>query len=254
MPKTTETKNTNSKTMKSNNMESKQVKNTKPKTSNTKYTNKSNSTTPTNSTTQTTLTTPTNSTTQTNSTTPNVKHQSQENENTESRQRAGRTVIVKSVSGNNDDFDFSEFVGLVSQSETKTSNSYFLTFDTVDNAVNAFNSLKAKSNIWNAKFSYYRVFFTMEGLGSSTDYTQVKEMLSNWVNTNTGSNVLYCKFYRKNDNYLGCGDFTIDTMDGMNKLLSKDGGLKEFTMGEFTGTFYRYNSKKDKPNVVNSNV
>jgi len=32
----------------------------------------------------------------------------------------------------------------------------------------------------------------------------------------------------------------------MNTLLSKEGGLKDYTMGSLSGTFYRYNSKKEK--------
>ena len=46
---------------------------------------------------------------------------------------------------------------------------------------------------------------------------------------------------------MGCGDFTIDTIDGMNSIISKD-----FTIGDYNGTFYRYNSKKNKLEQNNS--
>ncbi len=161
--------------------------------------------------------------------------------------KAGRTLLVKSASGNAINSSvFEGLEGLKSKSETKSSSSYFLTFDTVSNAVNAYRKLRAESSDYRVKYSYYRIFFTMNGLTESSDYNQVKQSLVDWVGKNTGASVLYCKLYRQETKYLGCGDFTIDTLDGMNTLLSKEGGLKEFTVGSLSGTFYRYNGKKDK--------
>ena len=68
----------------------------------------------------------------------------------------------------------------------------------------------------------------------------------NYVFDNTKSNVLYCKLYSKNRKYLGCGDLTVDTLDGMLKLLSKDSNLKDFTIDSYTGSFYKFNDKKDQ--------
>ena len=62
-----------------------------------------------------------------------------------------------------------------------------------------------------------------------------------------GASVLYCKLYKKDNKYIGCGDCTIDTMEGMNMLLNKDTNLKDFTVGSYSGTFFRYNNKKHKP-------
>jgi hypothetical protein len=55
---------------------------------------------------------------------------------------------------------------------------------------------------------------------------------------------------------MGCGDFTIDTLEGMNKLVSKESTIKDFTIGNnilkesdsfnLTCSFYRFNSKKNK--------
>ena len=161
--------------------------------------------------------------------------------------KAGRTILVKSVSGGSIESSvFDSLTGLVSRSETKSSSSYFLTFDNVTNSVNAFRKLRTDSTDYKVKFSYYRVFFTVNGLTDSSDYNQVKQDIVNYVSDKTKSSVLYCKLYRKENKYLGCGDFTIDTIDGMNTLLAKEGGLKEFTVGQLTGTFYRYNGKKDK--------
>ena len=154
--------------------------------------------------------------------------------------KPGRTLLVK-TSGDVSHFD--TLVGLVGKSETKSTSSHFLTFDTVENAVNAYRKLKSDSQ-YKVKYSYYRVFFKMSGLEDSTDYNDVKKQLSEFVSSNTLSNVLYCKFYRKNNKYLGCGDFTLDTLSGMSKLLSKEGGLKDYSFDKYSGTFYRYNNKQ----------
>jgi len=164
-----------------------------------------------------------------------------------SMRKAGRTILLKTVSVKSiDSTVFDALTGLISHSETKSSGSYFLTFDNVDNSLNAFNKLKADSTDYKVKFSYYRVFFTINGLTDSSDYNQVKQDMVTFVSDKTKTSVLYCKFYRKENKFLGCGDFTIDTIDGMNTLLSKDGGIKDYTIGQLSGTFYRYNGKKDK--------
>ena len=161
--------------------------------------------------------------------------------------KPGRTLLVKSVSGNTINTSvFDSLEGLKNKSETKSSSSYFLTFNTVPDAVNAYQKLRSESSDYRIKYSYYRIFFTMNGLSELSDYNQVKKDLVDLVSKNASISVLYCKLYRQETKYLGCGDFTIDTLDGMNTLLSKDGGLKDYTMGGLTGTFYRYNSKKDK--------
>lgn len=171
--------------------------------------------------------------------------------------KAGRTLLVKSATGSTiDGTAFDSLDGLTNKSETKSTNSFFLTFDNVSNAVNAFHKLRTLGSevpTYRVKFSYYRIFFTMDGLTDSTDYNQVKKELTEWVANQTSSSVLYCKFYRKDNKYLGCGDFTIDTLSGMNTLLSKDGGLKDYSFGSYKGTFYRFNGKKVKTENVATN-
>ena len=159
--------------------------------------------------------------------------------------KAGRTLLVNSTSLGS--YNGSELTGL--QQATQRENNLFLTFDTIPNAVNAFNKLRTEHRDWRVKFSYYRVFFTMVGLSNTTDYNTVKQSLTNFVSSKSGSNVLYCKFYRKDNNYLGCGDLTVDTLDGMNHLLQKDGGCKEFSFDGLSGTFYRYRAtNRDRTN------
>lgn len=158
--------------------------------------------------------------------------------------KPGRTILVKSLSGKTiGESVFDSLSGLQSKAQTKSSSSYFLTFDSVDSALNAYRKLKEGSSDYKVKYSTYRIFFTMNGLNDSTDYNQVKKELVEHVTKQTGSSVLYCKFYRKDSKFIGCGDLTIDTLEGMNSLLNKEGGKKEFSFGSFSGTFYRYNGK-----------
>ena len=128
--------------------------------------------------------------------------------------------------------------------ETKSANSYFLTFDTVTNAESAFKQIFLLSDDYNVKFSYYRLFFTINGLTDSSDYNQVKSELVNYVTSND-TNVLFCKLYRKDNKFIGCGDLTVDTIEGMNKLLTKENVSQ--TVGDYTCSFYRYNGTKRTP-------
>ncbi len=173
--------------------------------------------------------------------------QSEDKKDKKSVRKAGRTLLVKSSSGSTiDGTVFDSFEGLTNKAETKSTNSFFLTFDNISNAVKAFRKLRTESSTYRVKFSYYRIFFTINGLTDSSDYNQVKKELKEYVDNQTKSSVLYCKLYRKDNKFLGCGDLTIDTLTGMNTLLSKDGNNKEYSFGTFKGIFYRFNGKKDK--------
>lgn len=162
--------------------------------------------------------------------------------------RAGRTLIVKSLNGTISENQFSFLTGLESVTGTKSNASYFLQFNTVNNAVNAFRQLRTENSSYRMKFSYYRVFFTINGLTESTDYNHIKQTMSDYVEANTSSHVIYSKFYRKDGKFIGCGDLTVDTLQGMNTLLTKESGFKEFSFGGFTGTFYRFNNRQEKTN------
>lgn len=156
--------------------------------------------------------------------------------------KAGRTLLLKNSSGTTVSYDTLE--GLQHKSETKTTNSVFLTFDTIENSLKAYKQLRTDQSDTRVKFSYYRVFFTINGMTDTTDYATVKQELTSWVESRASTNMLYCKLYQKDSKYIGCGDFTVDTLSGMNTLLSKDGGLKEFSFGSVKGVFYRFNNTK----------
>jgi hypothetical protein len=170
-------------------------------------------------------------------------------ERTKTVRKSGRTLLVKTADNTFDEKLLSNFTGLVNKTESKASNSYFLTFDTVTNAESAYTKLRTTTD-YRVKYSYYRVFFIMTGLTDTTDYNEVKKEMSDHVYKQSKANVLYCKFYRKDNKYLGCGDLTVDTLESLNALLSKENGTNEYTFGNFSGSFYRFNSKKDKEQHV----
>lgn len=154
--------------------------------------------------------------------------------------KAGRTLLVKTTS----DSDFNELEGLQSTHLTEKTNSHFLTFDTITNAVNALRTLKNNQSDIRVKFAHYRVFFTMQGLNDSSDYNTIKTTHVDFIQNNTGTNVLYYKLYRKNNSYLECGDLTVDTKDAFDKLMNSDDGHKTFSLdGGLSGMHYRYNRK-----------
>lgn len=164
--------------------------------------------------------------------------------------RPGKTLLVKITNGSNATFAnkvFDNLKGLSNRVESSGSNSLFLTFDNVTNSQAAFTKLRGESD-YRVKYSYYRVFFTITGLQDSSDYNDVKKSMVDYVESNCKAAVLYYKLYRKESKYIGCGDFTMDTMDGMNALLAKDSQFKTFTLGGLTGTFYRYNGNKHQDN------
>jgi hypothetical protein len=165
--------------------------------------------------------------------------------------KPGRTLLVKSKDESNvSSSAFDNLVGLLTKVVTKTGNAYFLNFDNIENSTRALLSL---TDTYNVKYSYYRVFFTLSNMDNTFDFNSFKTKLSDFVEKKNGV-VLYTKVYRKDTKNLNCGYITVDTIDTMNLLLNKEGGCKEFTIDNMTGTFYRFNNSKvnTKSNVNNS--
>jgi hypothetical protein len=155
------------------------------------------------------------------------------------RSRAGRTLLVKPSSTTFDAHVFDGLTGLTSTHHTEKSNTYFLTFTTPQDSLNALKQVKKTcgQNV-RVKFAHYRVFFKVEGLTETSDYNTVKTAHSKLIQS-TGATVLYYRLYRKNNQYLECGDFTVDTKDSFDKLLSAEHN-KTFSFDGLTGTHYRY--------------
>jgi len=161
--------------------------------------------------------------------------------------KPGKTLLVKSYSAEINEELFQSLIGLQTKTTTKTNGTYFLTFDTIQNASNAFERLEKEINDCNIKYSYYRLFFTIDNMVDTTSYNDVKTKLMEHISTNTDSTVLYCKLYKKNKKYLGCGDLTIDSIEGLNKILTKENGLKEFKIDNLSVVFYKFNNKRIRP-------
>ena len=162
--------------------------------------------------------------------------------------KSGKTLLAKAHEGSTIEDSWLEgLAGMKSMSKTEKG-AIFFSFDTKDNALAALKHLRqTHEKDLMVKFAHYRLFFTINGLTDESDYNEVKEKHIKWVEENTDASVLYYKLYR-NKSYLNCGDFTIDTKEALDKLLStEEGGLKEYSFGdEYNGKFYRYNRNPSK--------
>ena len=152
--------------------------------------------------------------------------------------KISRTLVVKFEN----DAIITEFTGLVNSVKSNNNNNFFV-FDTIENSKNAFNILKTANH--KVRFAYYRLFFTINGIDDNVSYNDLKEQHINWITTNSDAQVLYYKQYRNGGKFLGCGDFTVDTKESMDKLLDKN-TLKNYSFDKYSGVNYRYNKKNDK--------
>lgn len=131
------------------------------------------------------------------------------------------------------------FIGLLNITQTNNG-SQFLVFDNIENSKIVFDSLSDAN--FKVRFAHYRIFFTMLGIEDTSDYNDIKDLHIKWITENSDANVLYYKQYKKEGIFSGCGDFTIDTKESMDKLLDKD-SLKNYNLGKYHGIYYRYNKK-----------
>ena len=158
--------------------------------------------------------------------------------------KPGRTLIVKSKTSQTLDLSsFEGLEGLQSKTEINQHNSVFLVFDSIAHSEQALSILSATYNV---KFSYYKVFVSLTNNISDDNMDNSRMELEQLVLDNTGSNILFSKFYRKNNSYMNCGYFVVDTIDAMKKLISKESELKQFKTETLSGTFYRFNNTKYK--------
>jgi hypothetical protein len=167
--------------------------------------------------------------------------------------KAGRTLLVRT----DDDFDPSGYTGVQShhQSEKNGHTSYFLTFDNTDHSLEALRSIRKQydQNV-RVKFAYYKIYFRMEGLDESSSYEDVKTQHRDFVHTNTSGNVLYYRLYRKNDQFMGSGEMTLDTKQGFDELVSSNSNHKQYSLEcGVTGTHYRYNRRSNEHSNQDSN-
>ena len=157
--------------------------------------------------------------------------------------KISRTILIKSIVPL-ELILFDNLEGITKVYPAKNNNLIFLTFDNINNSLNAFKLLKKNKDLY-IKFSYYKIFFTINGLNSTTNYNEIKKDLIDYLTDKVNNiNILYCKFYYKNNKYLGCGDFTIDTFESLISILSKEQQNKEFSFKSYSGIFYKFTDKK----------
>ena len=158
--------------------------------------------------------------------------------------KAGRTLLIKTIV----DFDENQFKtleGVQSVFKNKLGDSIFVVFDNIKNATDGIKEIRqnyGKSYNLRITFSYYKLFFKLNGISDDDDYNTIKKGLIDLIGDN--ASVLYCKLYSKDKLFLGCGDLTVDTLEGLNNLLSLEKGLKEFKFDKYNGVFYKFNTNK----------
>jgi hypothetical protein len=156
--------------------------------------------------------------------------------------KASRTLVINTEN----EISTTEFTGLINSFKSNN-NSQFFMFDNIENSKSAFKILKNNNN--KVRFAYYRIFFTMKGLDDNISYNDLKEQHIKWITSNSDAQVLYYKQYRNGGKYLGCGDFTVDTKESMDKLLDKN-TLKNYSFDKYTGVNYKYNKKNEKSEII----
>ena len=151
------------------------------------------------------------------------------------RRKAGRTILVSSDWKNEINVE-----GVLNTHQTDNG-ARFVVFDTIENARSAFKSLRDLGA--RVKYSYYKVFFRISDYDlKDVKYDELKEKVKELL-TNLGvENVLYFKFYTKNNEIIGSGDLTVDTKETLDLLISSN----ENDFGEGKVSFYRFKMKTPK--------
>lgn len=144
--------------------------------------------------------------------------------------KSGRTLLVKK-----DDLDDTTFEGLDSSVKTP-SGSTFLTFKTSDNAKDAYETLT--TNGTKVKYPLYKIFFKivpndsedkgkdfiknkLEKLANDYTYDDLKKIvISKIIENCEEAEILYFKFYRKQQVITGPGDLSLDRKDDLEKLVT----------------------------------
>jgi hypothetical protein len=164
-----------------------------------------------------------------------------EEERRRPKRKAGRTILVSS--------DWKDEINLEGTCNThQTSNgARFVVFDTIDNARSAFKSLRDSGA--RVKYSYYKIFFRISDYNlKDVKYDELKEQVKDLLVKLGVDNILYFKFYTKNNEIIGSGDLTVDTKETLDLLISSN----ENSFGEGQVSFYRFKMKKnDTENIEN---
>jgi hypothetical protein len=159
--------------------------------------------------------------------------------------KAGCTLLVSPNEGSGiNESTFKDMPGRTSTFKT-SKNAYFVEFGTIQESLDIYRKIRKDYPETKIKFCSYKLYLRITGLTDQTDYQEGKQAISSQVEKATGGNVLYFKFYRKDNHFIGCADLTVDTKGAMDKLLDRDGDLNKMTVGDFNITFYPFKADKN---------
>lgn len=143
--------------------------------------------------------------------------------------RAGRTLFIKGS------FNPSDSLSGLKHTEVTPKGNTVLVFDTIEQSFNALKQLKTSGQ--NVKFNHYQVFFRVGNVQSNHTYDQIKQsIIKKLLETAPNSNVLHFKLYRKNDKFLGSGNFVVDTKESLDSLMSN----RNFHAENFEISLFRF--------------
>jgi hypothetical protein len=152
---------------------------------------------------------------------------------TQTRRKSSRTLLLKEVGDREFKYD-----GLNNMDKSPQGN-VFLVFDTLENSRKAFKDLRL--NKVNCKYSYYKLFFKSSNLDTSKNYDELKGSFLSLLNEKVpGINVLYFKYYRRNGQFTGSGDFVVDRKVDCDALVTN----RTLKSGENEFTFYRFRTNR----------
>ena len=164
--------------------------------------------------------------------------------------KPSRTLLIKGLTEDSDLNKINSLEGLDNLSKINNTTSVYLTFNSIENSLNALRYVKRNMPSLFIKFYYYKIFFVLNNLDENTEYNSIRNDLFNYILTNLNDKFLYCKIYTKNKSYLGCGNLTVDTFNTSKELLSSTSGFKNFVLPSCSGTFYKYKNNKTSDIIV----
>jgi len=133
-----------------------------------------------------------------------------------SNRRPSRTLLVNDSTKS---IDISTFTGLISNEKTN-SNSIFLEFSTIEEAVQAFEQLK--NDDIRVKYAYYKLFIKFTSPVKEISYDVLKEKAKEVLQSDISDiNVVYFKLYKRNNELIGCGEVTVDRLGDVEKLIKR---------------------------------
>jgi len=180
------------------------------------------------------------------------KGMSNDDKEAKKEEQPGRTILVSPPEKSSVSLaSFKDMKGLDETFQIPNKKSFFLIFKEIKDSEAAYKSIMESnpelSPSKNIKYATYKSFFKISGLVDDSDYGEVKGDHSKLVSKATGASVLYYKLYRKDNHFVGCGDLTLDTKAGLDKLLHED-TIKNVTFGSFKVSHFPYNNDKKKTN------